>query len=112
MQAISNRLGEGTEPFRQRIIGMAKEVAILIQPESHYDWPTTDLSELVAICDRKEEETETLSGAQADMEAMAKENTELLAKAKTRAKTLLEEYVKNVGEGIGENYTVEWKDVE
>ena len=46
------------------------------------------------------------------MEAMAKENTELLAKAKTRAKTLLEEYVKNVGEGIGENYTVEWKDVE
>ena len=60
----------------------------------------------------KEEETETLSGAQADMEAMAKENTELLAKAKTRAKTLLEEYVKNVGEGIGENYTVEWKDVE
>ena len=59
MQAISNRLGEGTEPFRQRIIGMAKEVAVLIQPESHYDWPTTDLSELVAICDRKEEETET-----------------------------------------------------
>lgn len=62
MQAISNRLGEGTEPFRQRIIGMAKEVAVLIQPESHYDWPTTDLSELVAICDRKEEETENSRG--------------------------------------------------
>lgn len=61
MQAISSRLGEGTEPFRQRIIGMAKEVAVLIQPESHYDWPATDLSELVAICDRKEEETETLA---------------------------------------------------
>ena len=30
------------------------------------------------------------------MEAMAKENTELLAKAKTRAKTLLEEYVKKM----------------
>ena len=43
---------------------------------------------------------------------MAKDNTELLTKTKTRAKTLLEEYIKNVGEGIGESYTVEWKDAE
>ena len=78
--------------------------------ESSMSKPLTDTGFLTSIT--KEEETETLSGAQADMEAMAKENTELLAKAKTRAKTLLEEYVKNVGEGIGENYTVEWKDVE
>ena len=78
--------------------------------ESSMSKPLTDTGFLTSIT--KEEETETLSGAQADMEAMAKENTELLAKAKTRAKTLIEEYVKNVGEGIGENYTVEWKDVE
>ena len=58
MQAISNRLGEGTEPFRQRIIGMAREVAVLLQPESHYDWPATNLDELVAMCDMKEEKEE------------------------------------------------------
>ena len=78
--------------------------------ESSMSKPLTDTGFLTTIT--KEEETATLSGAQSDMEEMAKDNTELLTKAKTRAKTLLEEYIKNVGEGIGENYTVEWKDVE
>ena len=34
------------------------------------------------------------------------------SQAKARAKTLIEEYIKNVGESIGEEYTVEWKDAE
>ena len=40
------------------------------------------------------------------------EKTEMLSQAKARAKTLIEEYIKNVGESIGEEYTVEWKDAE
>ena len=50
--------------------------------------------------------------AQEAMEQQAKENTEMLSQAKARAKTLIEEYIKNVGESIGEEYTVEWKDAE
>ena len=53
-----------------------------------------------------------LAGAQEAMEQQAKEKTEKLSQAKARAKTLIEEYIKNVGESIGEEYTVEWKDAE
>ena len=104
---------EVSEPDKDGVVTITipeAEVLNVDVNESSMSKPLTDTGFLTSIT--KEEETETLSGAQADMEAMAKENTELLAKAKTRAKTLLEEYVKNVGEGIGENYTVEWKDVE
>ena len=104
---------EVSEPDKDGVVTITipeAEVLNVDVDESSMSKPLTDTGFLTSIT--KEEETETLSGAQADMEAMAKENTELLAKAKTRAKTLLEEYVKNVGEGIGENYTVEWKDVE
>lgn len=46
------------------------------------------------------------------MEETAQENTTLLAQAKERAKNLIEGYVKNVGEQIGEEYTVEWVEAE
>lgn len=72
--------------------------------------PLTDTGFLTSIT--TEEKTTTLAGAQEAMEQQAKENTEMLAQAKARAKTLIEEYIKNVGEGIGEEYTVEWKDAE
>ena len=72
--------------------------------------PLTDTGFLTSIT--TEEKTTTLAGAQEAMEQQAKENTEMLAQAKARAKTLIEGYIKNVGEGIGEEYTVEWKDAE
>lgn len=72
--------------------------------------PLTDTGFLTSIT--TEEKTTTLAGAQEAMEQQAKENTEMLAQAKARAKTLIEEYIKNVGESIGEEYTVEWKDAE
>ena len=72
--------------------------------------PLTDTGFLTSIT--KEEKTTTLAGAQEAMEQQAKENTEMLSQAKARAKTLIEEYIKNVGESIGEEYTVEWKDAE
>ena len=72
--------------------------------------PLTDTGFLTSVT--TEEKTTTLVGAQEAMEQQAKENTEMLSQAKARAKTLIEEYIKNVGESIGEEYTVEWKDAE
>ena len=72
--------------------------------------PLTDKGFLTSVT--TEEKTTTLAGAQEAMEQQAKENTEMLSQAKARAKTLIEEYIKNVGESIGEEYTVEWKDAE
>lgn len=72
--------------------------------------PLTDTGFLTSVT--TEEKTTTLAGAQEAMEQQARENTEMLSQAKARAKTLIEEYIKNVGESIGEEYTVEWKDAE
>ena len=72
--------------------------------------PLTDTGFLTSVT--TEEKTTTLAGAQEAMEQQAKENTEMLSQAKARAKTLIEEYIKNVDESIGEEYTVEWKDAE
>lgn len=78
--------------------------------ENSLGTPLTDTGFLTSVT--TEEKTTTLAGAQEAMEQQAKENTEMLSQAKARAKTLIEEYIKNVGESIGEEYTVEWKDAE
>ena len=70
--------------------------------------PLTDTGLMTKIT--KEEETEALAEAQNHMEETAKENGNLLNQAKERAKSLIEGYVKNVGEQIGKEYTVEWVD--
>lgn len=72
--------------------------------------PLTDTGFMTKIT--KEEETAALAEAQNNMEETAQENTALLAQAKERAKNLIEGYVKNVGEQIGEEYTVEWVEAE
>lgn len=68
--------------------------------------PLTDTGFMTKIT--KEEETEALAEAQNHMEETARENGNLLNQAKERAKSLIEGYVKNVGEQIGKEYTVEW----
>lgn len=70
--------------------------------------PLTDTGFMTKIT--KEEKTEALAEAQNHMEETAKENGNLLNQAKERAKSLIEGYVKNVGEQIGKEYTVEWVD--
>ena len=57
----------------------------------------------------KEEETEALAKAQSDMVESAKNDETMLKQAKERAKKLIEGYIKNVGELIGEEYTVVWE---
>lgn len=71
--------------------------------------PLTDTGFMTEIT--KEEETEALAEAQNHMEETANENGNLLNQAKERAKSLIEGYVKNVGEQIGKEYTVEWVEV-
>ena len=72
--------------------------------------PLTDSGFMTEIT--KEEETAALAEAQDNMEKTAQANGALLVQAKERAKNLIEGYVKNVGEQIGEEYTVEWADAE
>ncbi len=72
--------------------------------------PLTDTGFLTKIT--KEEETAALAAAQSDMEKTAKANTAVLRQAKERAKTLIEEYVQNIGVVVGEDYRVEWVDAE
>lgn len=55
---------------------------------------------------------EALVDAQQEMLESISNNDTLMAQARQRAKDLLEEYVINVGEVLGETYTVKWVDVE
>lgn len=55
-----------------------------------------------------EEKTTAFQEAQKTMEEIARKNTAMLSQAHERAKKILEGYVKNVGNEIGETYTVKW----
>ncbi|MBR3225290.1 MAG: DUF4230 domain-containing protein [Atopobiaceae bacterium] len=55
-----------------------------------------------------EEKTAAFQEAQKTMESIARDNKAMLSQAHERAKKILEGYVKNVGNEIGEKYTVKW----
>lgn len=102
-----------TEPDKNGVVTVTMPDAQVLNVDVDEDslgTPLTDTGFLTSVT--TEEKTTTLAGAQEAMEQQAKENTEMLSQAKARAKTLIEEYIKNVGESIGEEYTVEWKDAE
>lgn len=56
-----------------------------------------------------EEQREAFKGAQDEMRAAAEANDSLKESARENAKALLENYVKQVGELLGVEYTIEWK---
>ena len=102
-----------SEPDKNGVVTVTMQDAKVLNvdvDEYSLGTPLTDTGFLTSVT--TEEKTTTLAGAQEAMEQQAKENTEMLSQAKARAKTLIEEYIKNVGESIGEEYTVEWKDAE
>lgn len=68
--------------------------------------PITDTGIFTKIT--TEDQDEAFSQAQQDMEEEAKEDQSILARGQDNAKKLIEEYIVNVGEQIGESYTVEW----
>ena len=55
-----------------------------------------------------EDQNNAFTAAQQAMEEEAGSDTQILNKAKENAKKLIEQYIINVGEEIGESYTVEW----
>ena len=59
-----------------------------------------------------EEQTEAFKQAQGNMKETAEKNPVLMANAKANAKELLRNYVNSVGEAVGVQYTIEWKDIE
>lgn len=55
-----------------------------------------------------EDEVAAFAQAQADLEKTAASDTALLSSAQQRAQDLLEEYVRNIGEAVGKDYTIQW----
>ena len=55
-----------------------------------------------------DDQTEAFKAAQENMRQAAESDAALLLQGQQRAQELLEKYVKNVGEAIGEPYHVEW----
>lgn len=55
-----------------------------------------------------DDQTEAISKAQEKMEAEARSNTALLLSAQNRAKTLIENYINQLGEASGVEYKIEW----
>lgn len=58
------------------------------------------------------EKNEALAEAQANLMETALADERAKLQAKERTKSLLEQYVKNVGEAIGKVYTVKWEEIE
>lgn len=54
------------------------------------------------------EKAAALAEAQEKMQEQAKADKSLLGQAQTRAKSMIEGYIKNVGKQIGKDYFVEW----
>ena len=59
-----------------------------------------------------EDKNQALRDAQNNLLETAKNDTTSKAQATERAKSLLEQYVKNTGEAIGKSYTVKWAQAE
>ena len=49
-----------------------------------------------------------VSEAERQLEETAAKDKTLLANAQQRAKSLLEEYIKNIGEAVGKEYKIDW----
>ena len=55
-------------------------------------------------------QTNAFQEAQKNMREVAENDTTQLFHARQRAKSLLESYVKNIGNVIGKDYKIEWRD--
>lgn len=100
-----------SEPDGKNVIKIAipdAEILNIDLDEESIGEPLTDKGFLTKIT--KEEETEALAEAQKDMKETAEANQAMLTQAKERAMNLIEGYIRNVGEQIGEDYTIEWED--
>ena len=56
-----------------------------------------------------DEQQDAIADAQATMERTILESQDLMQKAQDRAKTLIENYIKNIGAASGITYNIQWK---
>lgn len=56
-----------------------------------------------------DDQTKAFAVAQGNMEKAASEDSTLLASAQQRAQKLIEEYVTNIGNAVGKEYSIKWK---
>ena len=56
-----------------------------------------------------EDQQEAIASAQKSMEEKIINNKDLMTKAQDRAKTLIENYINNIGNATGVTYNIEWK---
>jgi 5,10-methenyltetrahydromethanopterin hydrogenase len=85
----------------------AKIIKIYTDPNTFRD-PLIETGFLTTVT--AEEKAAIFNETQAETEEAINTNTELLDEAKERAKTLIKRYIINVGQQLGETYTVEWID--
>ncbi len=57
-----------------------------------------------------EDQNNAFTQAQSEMQKKAEDDASILNRAKSNAKKLIEQYIINVGDQIGEKYTVKWLD--
>ncbi len=100
---------------------IAEDTVTITIPEAKVLDCTVDsasLTEESFIVDKKsaevdaEDERYAFAEAQSRMEESAAGDRILLSNAQQRAKTLLENYVKNIGNAIGKTYSIQWKFVD
>ena len=58
-----------------------------------------------------EDQVNAITAAQEEMRTRAESDQMLLTQAKQRVKTLLEDYINNIGTAIGKSYTIHWVDL-
>ena len=84
-----------------------------------YKADSESMSETIAKPDKlnknpisSEDKTSAMNTAEIQIKEGIEKNTTLLATAKEKAKTLIENYINKLGEETGVNYTIVWNDVE
>lgn len=59
-----------------------------------------------------DDQAKAINDAQEEMKKEVRENTAVMASAQNRAKTLIENYIKQLGEASGTEYQIEWNYIE
>lgn len=99
-----------SEPDKDNVVTIyvpqAKIISVSVDEYSMSD-PVVDTGIFTTIT--TQEKANAYAEAQANMRKSAQEDTNMLNQAYNNAKELLRQYVLNVGEQVGQSYTVRWE---
>lgn len=86
---------------KAKVLGKEVDPASLTEDSYILDGDSADID--------AQDQTKAFDIAQKNMMKTAAEDSALLASAQQRAQTLLEEYVVNIGDVVGKEYSIQWK---